>query len=340
MDRRLFLKSATAGVVAGSAGCGAALDGLPAPRAAVDLDSLLARLEEGMDEASRGHLMASLSPELAASRSPAARAHLARSEDLARKSIRSLMFSSAVRSMSPEQRSDPRVAVLAERMAPEMDETVEELTRALSEASAGQRQQVQQKLRERPDLPMVLAGKLDHRAAEVGVPRQARASLRAAAMDVSFRMRRQDPSGLIDEYLGKVERVRAVHGAQVEAERRLAARATSEAVWRSSGSGVVKTGLIMMGVGAGVFLASLSLGAATGQFGFVFGATLGVLVVLIGLIVLLVGGIIVAVSPDDEASHDEPSDGQRPDPQGLPCREDLECGEDGVCVSEHCRVRR
>ena len=98
MDRRGFLEAAAAGLAAGTAGCGAVLEGL-APNARVtDLGAVLARLEAGLEVASGSHVMASLAPDAAMSNAPAVRAKLAALEELSRSATRCRRSSSTTAS--------------------------------------------------------------------------------------------------------------------------------------------------------------------------------------------------------------------------------------------------
>ena len=55
---------------------------------------------------------------------------------------------------------------------------------------------------------------------------------------VSWRLRHQSPSAVMDEYVDKAERLIEHHGGQFEWERRMAARTANEVLWQSEGNSV------------------------------------------------------------------------------------------------------
>jgi hypothetical protein len=293
---------AAAGLAAGGTGCGALLEGLTPHAGVADLGARLARLEAGLEEASRSRLIASLAPEAARSRAPVVRAKLDELEELSRGAMRCLLVAGTVKSLSRDELDDARVSAMLDRVSPEMDEVVGKLTATMANLPDDQRGALQEELRKRPELPMTLAGKLDGRAGAYAVPTGARANLRAAAVDGSFRLRHQPPGILIDEYLAKVERVTAIRAPEATAQRQLAGRVMNETVWRSQrGTTTATVGGYLLLAGVSVFGLSLLGGAATGSIGFAFTATLGALLVLVGLIVGLVGLIMMASSSPEPA---------------------------------------
>ncbi|HTR55073.1 MAG TPA: hypothetical protein VMJ10_30515 [Kofleriaceae bacterium] len=84
-----------------------------------------------------------------------------------------------------------------------------EVSDMLASLEPSQRAHVQQTLRERPDLPMDLGEQLDARAARVGMSGARRRQLRTMMSHASFRLKHGDPGVIIDEYVAKVERLRA-----------------------------------------------------------------------------------------------------------------------------------
>jgi hypothetical protein len=83
-----------------------------------------------------------------------------------------------------------------------------EVSDMLAALNPDQRKHVQRTLKEQPDLPMALGELLDERSATVGMSKARRRQLRGVMKQASFRLREQDPSTLIDEYVTKVERLR------------------------------------------------------------------------------------------------------------------------------------
>jgi hypothetical protein len=81
-----------------------------------------------------------------------------------------------------------------------------EISDMLAALDPAQRSTVQTTLQQQPELPMALGELLDERAATAGMSKARRRQLRGVMKQATFRLREQDPSALIDEYVTKVER--------------------------------------------------------------------------------------------------------------------------------------
>jgi len=97
------------------------------------------------------------------------------------------------------------------------------VTEMLDALTPAARVDLQQKLKRRPELGMRLGEELDSEAARAGLSLERRLHLRSMASQLTFRLKNQSASLLIDEYVGKVKKVTARQGSPAEVQRRLAA---------------------------------------------------------------------------------------------------------------------
>ena len=132
---------------------------------------------------------------------------------------------------------------------------------------------------------------LDAEAARSGVSERRRGQLRSMFTEIEFRLREQSPSIVVDEYIGKMEKVAATDPEQDAQYRRVASSIASEAFWQSTTPTLRHKRLVRagktIGWGVGIFAVS-GLIVAAGGFAAVIGMTVGVITVLVGLIMLLV----------------------------------------------------
>jgi hypothetical protein len=111
-----------------------------------------------------------------------------------------------------------------------MDDAVRQSTVILTSLGDVDQARFQQALRQHPDLGMRVAEALDQRAGAIGISARRRMQLRAAASQITTRMRNQHPAVLADEYLRKTNKAYVRHG-QPELARKLAARAGEQLFW-------------------------------------------------------------------------------------------------------------
>jgi hypothetical protein len=126
-----------------------------------------------------------------------------------RRMLGTLLISQGFRELPPETQLEPAVQDRMWKHWDQIGSSVYETSDMLAALDAGERDEIQKTLRERPDLPMVLGQTLDDRAASVGISRSRRLQLRSMMSQTSFRLRHGDPASIIEEYSGKIERLRA-----------------------------------------------------------------------------------------------------------------------------------
>jgi hypothetical protein len=160
-------------------------------------------------------------------RSPAAAAALAEKDELFRRMLGTLLVTQGFRELPVETQLEPAVQ---ERMWGHLDEigaTVFEVGDALAALDEPARKDVRTKLGKQPDLPMDLGEMIDAQAASAGISSARRMQLRRMMSQSAFRMRHGDPGSIIDEYVGKVERVREsgeAHGDALRLSKQLGER--------------------------------------------------------------------------------------------------------------------
>lgn len=275
-----------------------------------EIGLVLSRLDSGMAQISGMSPLGSLVPG-----SSAPSALVTHAEQLGRKAMRVLYLTGVFQDLPEDARLDPRVQERVRRAMPEMDEAVLGMAELLKQTSPSERAALKQTLDERPELVDQVGEALDRGAGEADVPLKRRLHLRRLIKHVAWRMQRQSPTAVIEEYTDKVDRMVERHGAQESLQRALVAQAAGQLLWDGEANA---TGADGLGAGAGAAEAHgtpalvagatmLGFGILTGVVGYAIGvggnitglfvATLGVVTIIAGLITLLVGAIIRAATP-------------------------------------------
>ncbi len=243
---------------------------------------------------------------------------IAPQETLFQNILHTLVLTQSFRDISEAGQYHPG---MQKRMADNIDSmnaTVFQVNDMLANLTPQQREATRETLRKHPGLAMRLGESLDEQAALAGVTTARRIQLRSIMTQTSFRLTHNDPGVVIDEYVNKVRRATEPGKAEISASQNTAYLG-SEAFWRyrdqlasaqggtgpssenrdkefhGPGSGTVRTGVTMMGIGAVTFGLS-AIFVSNGVFPFVFGMTVGAVLFAIGLIALIVGAIIVAAN--------------------------------------------
>ncbi len=239
MDRRDFLKvGAVAGGSAGlgALGCGAALEGLsavPVPSlaelAALDMDGFLKSLDSSL-----GFIRSSSSLDGIVTKEVQAGARkdprLEHSEDLVRKTLRSLLLTGSFGDLPEHGRVHPGMQSRMWSSLQEMDESVLGMNRLLTSLTPTERADVTRLLRDDPTVAPRVLDALDDEAVKAGVNDKRRGHLREVGKHACFRMR-QSTSLFIDDYDDKVKKV-SVRDSSVESfQRRLMAQMGETAFW-------------------------------------------------------------------------------------------------------------
>jgi hypothetical protein len=236
MHRRGFLQAGvSAGVGAaaiGTVGCGGLglhLDpaaSLPPPSDA-EMAAFFKRLDGNMEAVSKGpNPVAKLVPGARLPDTP----EFLRGDEVLRKALRSMLLVGSFHDLPEEGRVHPE---MQDRMwcgMADMDSGMLGVHELLSELTPTERADLGRLMRKDPDLGMRVVEAIDDHAAATGVPMKRRLHLREIASHVCFRLRQSTPL-FLDEYTGKVERVKARRGSVEEVQRRLATQMGDQAFW-------------------------------------------------------------------------------------------------------------
>ena len=130
-------------------------------------------------------------------------------EQLARQSVRALFATGSFLDLPQQARIHPGMQERMVTYLPELDDTICTVADRLRDLSGSERQQLQQTLQTHPDLPMDIAAGLDRMAGRTELSAARRAQLRMAVAQVGWRLRKQNPALVIDEYVDKVDRLSA-----------------------------------------------------------------------------------------------------------------------------------
>jgi hypothetical protein len=257
------------------------------------------------------------------------------SDDAFRRMLRTLLITQGFRDLAVETQLEPDVQTRMADHMDEIDATVFEVADRLAAIDAAQHARVQSALRERPDLAMQIGEAVDAHAAAAGLSRARRRQLRMMMMQTAFRLKHEAPGSLIDEYTQKVTRMRQ-DGDQSALALAVSERIGRQAFWayqkrvaQAPGASppqpmpaqpmsaqpmpaqpppavapggsrpryrLLKTGGVMMGIGAITAGVSALIVSSGGADGFLIGVTVGSILFGLGFLFLIVGAIIAAAS--------------------------------------------
>ncbi|MDB4959233.1 MAG: hypothetical protein JWO36_6802 [Myxococcales bacterium] len=229
MNRRDVMKlgAVAAGATVGAPGCavprmlGTLRGGDGAAAFNEMLDEQLARLDKP------GFLQRLVTAETKRPLSAEAEAKIAEKDVLFRRMLGTLLITQGFRELPEETQLETAVQTRMWSHIDQIGSSVFEMSDMLAALEPDQRKHIQQRLRDNPDLPMALGETLDDRAAKVGMSNSRRRQLRNMMTQSSFRLRHGDPASIIDEYVGKVERMRESStrdGAALDLSKRLGER--------------------------------------------------------------------------------------------------------------------
>lgn len=331
MDRRDFLTvgvGGASGFLAFAGDTEASMlklpEGRPRPIPLPDMDAYVAGIDAGMESISRW------SP---CSTCPSYSGDPEAIDNLARKSLRTLYMTAMFSDLPIEGQQHPEIQRRIFDAMPEMDEATSGMTAFLATRSPGNLDDLQLALRNPANPAMEIFEALDRQAAELGVSTPRRLQTRVMMTDASWRLRNQPPSLVISETLEKIEKVVAADASDEARTDWIAARVGEQIFWQRQQAGVAKLisadeavddvaggssegakpdrstrekrlakGARLMGLGLLVGVLAVAGAAVTSEHGiawaFVFGATVGAVMILVGLLVLLVG----LLTPGDRKS--------------------------------------
>ncbi len=220
MERRNFLL-ATGGALAGASLLSPGCANAPVRLAQHEADTLMRRLDRG----------------LAAVRSGPSTHFSGRSrrnsDRLARLGLEALVVADVGRSVPQGAEIPPELAQRLTQESQVLARCVGAYSPMLAGLTPSARRNVERSLRQRPDAAMRVAEWIDEHAAEHAISHESRLRLRRLATDVAAKMRHQSMGAVIDETVGKVERVMAHQGKPIAFAREASANAMLASIWQA-----------------------------------------------------------------------------------------------------------
>ncbi len=289
MKRRDFL-SGVAG--ASLVGCGASsLPSSQTPATGRDMKAFLATLDGGLAAIDNGNPFGHV---LAEAKLTLPRSQTALAEDLYRKNLRSMLLVGSFGDLSESDRAHPEMQARMRAGLPMMDDAIVGTSKYLSSLSADDRAAHKRLLTARPELPMLIAGRLDLEAGKLDISSERRLHLRNLSAHVGWGLQAQQAI-VIDDFTDHVRTVASKQNASYLEILQSASVGSSEAP-ASHGGSTLKVGAIILGIGLGLAAAGGLLIVAAGFVG-AFVVTAGAIGVVAGLITLAVGAAINASGP-------------------------------------------
>ncbi len=285
MDRRDFL-TGSAGAAAAmtvrplqTVSAGGATDTVVEPPA--DMGDYVVRVDAGLDRIGR------LSLDANARNVPA---DVAASTRLAEAALQSLFMTGMLGDLPIHQQLDERMQARVERMTPVFDEAVDGMTAYLDSLNSAGLESAATNLR-RPGTLARIVDTIEREAGRTGVSAPRRRQLREMLDHVAWRLTHQPPSLMVTEYLDKVDRASESDIERESRQREIAARVGEDLFWkdderRSPRKRRQSRGAKVFGIGIVTFAASAGL-VALEAYPFVFGMTVGAVMMIVGLIILL-----------------------------------------------------
>lgn len=228
MDRRDVLKLGVGAVATAGSGC-ATLAPAFAGMTDGDMDTFLGRLDDVMGRLATEPILERF---FEGTKRPVSEApRYAQGQNLARKTLRSLFLVGTLRELPEERIAHPGVQQRLRDSMGEFDEAMFGMTDLLAGLSPEERGDVSKAFKEDPNLGMKLMGALDGEAAAWGVSTEGRLKLRTVSTQVTTRLK-QSPDLFIEEYVGKMRKLAARHGAQEQAQRELATSVGEAMLWQ------------------------------------------------------------------------------------------------------------
>jgi hypothetical protein len=249
---------------------------------AVDLDEYAARIDAGVARIAKwSHGTAPGDAIIATGREP-----------LVQAAVTSLFVTGMLGDLPVAQQVDKRIQDRVVSALPVFDEAVDGMGEYLASLREHDLRAAADFLRE-PGAKDQIITRLDEEAALTGVSAPRRRQLRDMLSHVTWRIANQPPELVVNEYLEKTHRAAETNLESEAWQRLVASRAGEQLFWKRAESppqpGESKggsRGAKTLGIGLAVFAISTVL-VAVGAFGFVFGMTVGAVMMLIGLIMLI-----------------------------------------------------
>jgi len=227
MDRRGFLRSGSVAGLGATVGTGCIRGLLPPPVTEAEIKQIIAEMDGGLDRLSRYDMVD------AVERTTAAPLNVTSDDrELTRKSVRAMYTSAVFRSMPTEAQLHPAVQDRVLGQLPEIDEAVFGMTARIAKVTGDERDDIGRTLRADRAIPEHIGQTFDRGMSALHMTFARRSQVRSIFKQVGWRMQKQSPSTVIDEYVDKVARVTGKVGSQAELERRVVAQIGNDAYWR------------------------------------------------------------------------------------------------------------
>ncbi|MFT3711521.1 MAG: hypothetical protein QM817_28125 [Archangium sp.] len=233
MERRDLLKLGALASVSGSS-CAALLNN-PGAVSAGELGGFLGALDEAMKGVATGDFFKKYVGNAAASSDPELVERARKGEELTKKTMRSLLLVGTLSELPPEQLAHESVQERLRSSMGEFDEAMFGMSSLLENLSPTERADIGKALRDDPNLGMKLMGDVDQEAAAFGVSLKQRTKLRGAATQVTARLRNSTDL-TVSEYVGKMNKIAARHGAISEFQREAATSMAQQMIWQDTGA--------------------------------------------------------------------------------------------------------
>lgn len=230
MHRRDALKWGAALSLGGSS-CASLLNN-PGAMTAATMDEFLTVLDGARESISKGSFFEQFLPQ---KRTPDLDAKAQAGEILAKKTMRSLLLVGTLQELPPEQQAHEGVQQRLRDSMEEFDDAMFGMSDVLRGLNSQERRDVAKALRDDPELGMRVMGAVDEQAAAFGVSFEQRTKLRGISAHVCSRLR-QSPELTMTEYVSKMDKFVARHGAQAEQERVLATALTTQMIFQQDGT--------------------------------------------------------------------------------------------------------
>lgn len=214
-------------------------------------------------------------------------------EELARRTMFSLYMAGMFGDLHVDNQLHPGMQDRMWEAAPIMDEALDELTDFLATRPPERLQVIRSALRDEPEVSHRILSLVDEEAQRSGVSEPRRAQLRAIFNDTGWRLANQPPSLVVDEYLGRVQKVTVSDVEDLARERWLMSRVSEEVFWQAQESlrqRRISRGLRQMGIGVALFAAGALLVSLGDN-----GSDGGTVIQWIGLIPGITGGSVLFV---------------------------------------------
>lgn len=231
MERRDFLKLGGAAGVGASAVAGAGcVPGLFGGKrlSTTEINELVGRLDDGIERASRYDMLDDFAKRSGQDKPSGTEEERA----ICSKSLRAMYATQMFRSLPEEAQVHPAIQHRMLREMPSIDEAVFGMTDLMAAMPEERRAGIRKQLKRDPDAAERISQGIDQGAGKLKLASTRRFQMRSMFKDAAWRLQAQPTSTVIDEYVRKVDKVKAQFGSQTEMQRRIASQLGDDAYWR------------------------------------------------------------------------------------------------------------